>query len=319
MGGGDLSAGGAGSLPPVLCTSRTKAVAAILASAFGFALMAFFVRLCDDFGGSISSFQKSFFRNFIALLIAIPAFRATLRASTHSPSQSLNPTKSKNRKIPLLLLRSIFGCIGIFCNFYAISHINIADAMTLNKTSPFFAVLFSWLFLREKANRRQILCLIIAFIGALFVIKPGFRAFGTFAAFCGLMGGIGAGIAYTCVHELGRLKVNGSAIVLFFSAFSCLASIPFILWLGFDPMTWAQVLILIGAGCGAAIGQFGITAAYRYAAPREIAAFDYSGIIFTALFGFVFFAQIPDAASIIGFIAITTAAFLSSRSPRHCA
>lgn len=270
--------------------------------------MAFFVRLCDDFGGGISSFQKSFFRNFIALLIAIPAFKAVCAKS----GEPAIPGTLK-QSLTLLVLRSLFGSLGIFCNFYAISHINIADAMTLNKTSPFFAVLLSWLFLREKANRRQIICLIVAFIGALLVIKPGLRGFGTFAALCGLLGGIGAGAAYTCVHELGRLKVNGAFIVLFFSAFSCLASIPFVLWVGYSPMTWQQVLILVGAGCGAAIGQFGITTAYRYAAPRDIAAFDYSNIIFTALLGFVFFSQIPDALSIIGFIAIASAAFASSR------
>ena len=241
MKGDDCLSRGARGLPPVTrihspCSNRARAIAAILASAFGFALMAFFVRLCDDFGGGISSFQKSFFRNFIALLIAIPAFRAaTAQQRAHARAQTRKPV------LALILLRSLFGSLGIFCNFYAISHINIADAMALNKTSPFFAVLLSWIFLREKANRRQLICLAVAFIGALLVIKPGFRGFGTLAALCGLLGGIGAGAAYTCVHELGRRNVNGSFIVLFFSASSCLASIPFILWLGSDPMTWARL------------------------------------------------------------------------------
>ena len=165
-------------------------------------------------------------------------------SQSHNPTipQSHNPTISQShnspRPLPLLLLRSIFGSLGIFCNFYAISHINMADAMTLNKTSPFFAVLFSWLFLREKANRRQIACLAIAFIGALLVIKPGFRAFGTFAALSGLLGGIGAGAAYTCVHELGRLKVNGAFIVLFFSAFSLRMTSPCCPCILLDQMMW---------------------------------------------------------------------------------
>ena len=54
--------------------SRGKGIACIIASAFGFALMAFFVRLCDDFGGEITCFQKSFFRNVLALAIALVVF-----------------------------------------------------------------------------------------------------------------------------------------------------------------------------------------------------------------------------------------------------
>lgn len=77
----------------------------------------------------------------------------------------------------------------------------------------------------------------------------------------------------------------------------------------FDPMTWSQVLILFGAGASAALGQFGITLAYGFAAPREIAVFDYSNILFTAAFGFIFFAQVPDVWSVLGFVAIFVAAF----------
>ena len=69
------------------------------------------------------------------------------------------------------------------------------------------------------------------------------------------------------------------------------------------------MLILLGAGAGAAIGQFGITLAYGYAAPREIAVYDYTNILFTAALGYLFFAQVPDLLSVIGFVAILAAAF----------
>ena len=279
-----------------------KGILCIVASAFGFALMAFFVRLCDDFGGPVSCFQKSFFRNVIALAIALAVFAKGGKSSRVQKFKGSVP----------LVLRAVFGTVGIFANFYALSRIPIGEAMTLNKTAPFFTVFFSWIFLGEKVSRRQALCLVLAFFGAMLVMKPGFGGDDMFASAVALTGGLGAGLAYVCVHQLGRMKVDGAFIVLFFSAFSCIASLPFMV-ADFAPMTWGQVAILLGAGVGAAIGQFGVTAAYRYAEPRSIAAFDYTNVIFTALFGFAFFGQVPDLLSVAGFAVILLAALRLSR------
>ncbi len=289
-------------------SEKGKGIACIAASAFGFALMAFFVRLCDDFGGPVSCFQKSLFRNLIALFIAAAVYFRSRRAAE---AEGFVPVSRLPVKAWLLLLgRSVSGVTGIFGNFYALSVIPIGEAMTLNKTAPFFTVVLSWLVLRERAGARRLLWLVAAFAGAVLVMKPGFQGEATFATVCALGGGLGAGIAYTCVRELGLMKVEGSFVVLFFSAFSTLASLPFLVG-GVDPMTPAQVLIMLGAGVGAAIGQFGVTAAYRFAAPREVAVFDYTNVIFTSLFGFAFFGQVPDVASVAGFALIVLAAVRS--------
>jgi len=285
--------------------SLTKGVLCIVASAFGFALMAFFVRLCDDCGGPVSCFQKGFFRNVIALAIAFAVFRRARRPTADGLPPPVVPVP---RAWVPLVLRAVFGTVGIFANFYALSRIPIGEAMTLNKTAPFFTVLFSWVFLGERVSGRQAAGLVLAFSGALLVIRPGFRAGESFATACALTGGLGAGLAYACVRQLGRMRVDAPFIVLFFSAFSCLASLPFMA-LDFRPMTAAQVFVLLGAGAGAAIGQFGVTAAYRHAEPRAIAAFDYTNVIFTALFGFAFFGQVPDLLSAAGFAVILLAAF----------
>ena len=284
--------------------SRTKGILAITASAFGFALMALFVRLCDDWGAPINSFQKSFFRNLVALAIAGVAWGRVGAARR----QSRRPRRYGALQMGLLVLRATLGTVGIFANFYALSHITIAEGQTLNKTAPFFTVLFAWLFLGEKATRRQVIPLFLAFLGVVLIAKPGFAGAAAFPLAMGLLGGICAGGAYACVRELRRHDVDPAFIILFFSAFSCLASVPFML-ARFDPMTWSQVLILFGAGASAALGQFGITLAYGFAAPREIAVFDYSNILFTAAFGFIFFAQVPDVWSVLGFVAILVAAF----------
>ena len=290
-------------------SDKVKGIIAIVISAFGFSLMALFVRLCDDYGGPISAFQKGFFRNVVAFAIAATVW---WRGREGRVGRAGLGSEIGFRSFGLLLLRSALGTAGIFAHFYALSHITIAEGLTLNKTAPFFTVLFAWIFLGERANRRQFLTLGLAFFGIVLIAKPGFAGASAFPLAMGLLSGVCAGGAYACVRALRRHSVSPSFIILFFSAFSCLASVPFMVT-GLDPMTGRQILILLGAGAGAALGQFGITLAYGYAAPKEIAVFDYSGMFFAAALGFVFFGQVPDVLSAGGFVAIILAAFFLLR------
>ena len=276
-----------------------KGVFCILLSAFGFALMAMFVRLADGCGGvPLPAAQKAFFRNLVAVAIAGWAFfRHPERASL------LERMPHGWRNWSDLLLRSAFGTCGVITNFYALSHISVGDAMALNKTAPFFTLLLSWLLIGERMTVRQAFCVVGAFGGALLVIKPGFSNALSFPALIGLSSGFCAGAAYTFLHKLGKAGVDGAFIILFFSVFSCLACLPFLVF-GVVPMTGLQLLALFGAGGGAALGQFGITWAYRFAEPRQIAVYDYSGIIFAAALGFAVFGQIPDLLSFCGFLTI---------------
>ncbi len=284
-------------------SNRAKGIACLVASAFGFAVMALCVRLCDDYGGPVSSFQKSFFRNAVALSLAL----AVLVRERRRDDAPFRWPSAKGATI--LLLRASLGTVGIFANFYALGKIPIAEGQTLNKTAPFFTVVFAFLFLRERVTWRQILSLGVAFVGVLFIAKPGFAGEATVPLLVGLLGGVCAGAAYACVRALRTHGVSSPFIIFFFSLFSCLAAVPFMA-VQFDPMTAAQLLILVGAGAGAALGQFGVTLAYGYAAPREIAVYDYTNILFTAAFGFLFFHQGLDALSVFGVLAILLAAFL---------
>ena len=137
----------------------------------------------------------------------------------------------------------------------------------------------------------------------MLVVKPGAEGAFSGGAFIGLASGFFAGAAYAFLHKLGRAGVDGAFIILFFSVFSCVACLPFFV-LNHTPMNAMQLAALLGAGAGAAMGQFGITWAYRFAEPRQIAVYDYVGIIFAAALGFIAFGQVPDALSFLGFAAI---------------
>lgn len=274
--------------------SKNKGILFIILSAFFFAVMNVFVKLAGD----LPSIQKSFFRNFIALLFAL-----ILLKKQHT---SLHFSK---KDLPILILRATFGTIGILCNFYAVDHLFVADASMLNKLSPFFVILFSYLLLKEKITLIQSFCVITAFLGSLFIIKPGFQNMSLIPAIIGTVGGMCAGIAYTMVRILGKRGVNGPFIVFFFSCFSCIVTLPYLV-LNYHSMTTQQTLALLGAGFAAAGGQFAITAAYAHAPAKEISIYDYSQIIFATILGVLFLGQVPDTYSFIGYFIICSASLI---------
>lgn len=272
--------------------NKHKAIFCMVFSAFSFALMNTFVRLSGD----LPSIQKSFFRNFVAVIFAFVILK-----------KEKTPLKCKPENLKFLLIRSVCGTLGILGNFYAVDHLVLSDASILNKMSPFFAILFSYLFLKEKLKPYQIVAVIVAFLGSLLIIKPSFQNVSFVPALAGFLGGLGAGIAYTAVRYLGQHGEKGAFIVFFFSSFSCLVTLPYLIF-AYHPMTSRQLMFLMLAGLAATGGQFGITNAYCYAPAKEVSIYDYSQIIFSALLGFILFSQIPDKWSILGYITIISSA-----------
>jgi drug/metabolite transporter (DMT)-like permease len=148
----------------------------------------------------------------------------------------------------------------------------------------------------------DIVSTIVAFIGALFIIRPGGDV-SVFPALMGLDGGFGAGTAYVFVRRLGIKGERTPVIVLCFSLFSCFVTAPFLIF-DFHPMSGWQWLYLILAGLGASLGQFSITTAYKFAPAKEISVFDYTQVIFAALLGMIFLNETPLPLSIAGYVII---------------
>ena len=275
-------------------SNRTKGIICILISALCFSGMSSFINLSGD----VPVAQKVFFRNLVALFLA----SATL-------------IKNKERFVPQKgclkyhLLRSSAGLIGVFGNFYATTKMaSTADAAILNKMSPFFTLIFSAIFLREKVKPKQAIAISVAFVGAMFVIKPTMSNVELFPSICGFIGGMCAGAAYTCVRHMGNKGENGRFTVFFFSVFSCVVTAPYLIF-NFQPMTKQQWIYLVLVGVCAAGGQFSITAAYTFAPSREISVYDYSNVIFTAISGYFFLGgQVPDLWSFLGYIIICSMA-----------
>lgn len=282
--------------------NTTKGIIALLISSLGFSLMAVFVK----YSGDLPTVQKTFFRNFIAML-------AALALVLYNREKLFGKKENQG----LLLLRSSLGLIGVLLNFFAIDRMVLSDADILNKLSPFFTILLCAIFLKEYIRKFQMISILVAFIGAVFIIKPSMSS-DTFYALIGVLGALFAAGAYTVLRVLGS-REKFYTVVFYFSGFSSLALLPFFI-IYFEPMTWAQFWMLISAGLCAAVGQFGLTIAYSYAPAREISIFFYSTILYTAIFSVIIFNEVPDLLSIAGYIIIFGASyymFMKNRPPKE--
>lgn len=272
-------------------SNRNKGILLLLLSAFGFSLMAAFVKLSGD----VPTIQKTFFRNIVSAFIAFGFVR-------YHKERLFG--KKENQK--LLLLRSSLGAVGIVLFFYAIDHLVLSDADMLNKLSPFLTIIFSAIFLRERTRVFQVVAIIIAFIGTLFIIKPAF-SFDTIPYLAGVLSAIFAAGAYTVLRVLGS-REKFYTVVFYFSFFTTVVLLPFVIGF-YEPMSVKQWIYLLSAGVFATVGQFGITIAYKFAPAREISIFFYSTVVYSAMISIFLFGQIPDVLSVIGYIIIFAASF----------
>ncbi|MBF0753018.1 MULTISPECIES: DMT family transporter [Jeotgalicoccus] len=268
-----------------------KGIIALIISSLGFSLMSLFVK----YSGDLPTVQKTFFRNFISMLIAL-ALVLYYRESLFG----------KRENQGWLLLRSALGLVGVLLNFFTIDRMVLSDADILNKLSPFFTIILCAIFLKEYIRRFQLISIIIALVGAIFIIKPSFSS-DTMFALIGVLGAIFAAGAYTVLRILGS-REKFYTVVFYFSFFSTVALLPFFIY-QFEPMTMNQFWMLILSGVFAAVGQFGLTIAYSFAPAKEISIFFYSTILFTALFSIIVFNEVPDMLSILGYIIIFAASY----------
>lgn len=269
-----------------MLSNVVKGILLMLMSSIGFAIMTLFVKLSGD----LPAIQKTFFRNFISMIIAF-GFVIYHKDSLFG----------KRENQALLLWRSIFGTLGIIFLFYAIDHLVLSDADMLNKMSPFLVIIFSAIFLKEKVMPYQMTTIIIAFVGMLFIVKPSFSV-DFFPYMIGVLSAIVAAAAYTFLRVLGN-REKYYTVVFYFSFFSTVVLLPFLL-LFYEPMSLKQLTLLLLAGLFATVGQFGITLAYKFAPARDISIFTYSTVIFTTILSFSFFGEGPDKYSLIGYVII---------------
>lgn len=234
------------------------------------------------------TFELVFYRGLIGM-----AFMAMLCKAQNVPLRT---------QIPMMhVWRSVIGVASLSAWFYAIAHLPLATAMTLNYMSGVWVAAFliggTLVMGRVQDIGRQgplVLTVIAGFSGVVMILRPTIEQNQLFAGVIGLLSGFGAALAYMQVAALGRLGEPESRTVFYFSVGTTVVGGMAILFTGASPWSWPAALWLLPIGVLAALGQLSMTMAYTKGSTLVVANLQYSGIVFAALYGlFLFGDQIP--------------------------
>lgn len=264
----------------------------IVASSFFFALMAVFIRYSQE----MAIFEQVVFRN---LVISVLMFLLVVK------EKRVHEMKVRDGKKEIFL-RSLFGFIGMVCNFYAVKHLNIADATAIAKISPFFIMIFAALMLGEELEKHSILAILFSIVGMFMVVKPKFDG-SMVPSLVALAGALSAAMAMIMLSSVGK-KVRGEIIILYFGIFSTIACLPFLVG-NFIIPKGKDLANLLMIGVSAGFGQLFLTMGYKLGKASEISVYNFSQIIFSILMGYFLFNERTDLISLTGMAIIILSAY----------
>jgi drug/metabolite transporter (DMT)-like permease len=281
-------------------TTKQKGILLMFLSALLFSAMQVVINIT---GERIPLMEQVFFRNIVSLMICFVIIRRN----------GLSMFGEKKHQ-PLLFMRSGFGLLGLLSLFYAASRASQADVTILSKLSPFLITLFAFLFLKERIAKIQIPALIIAFCGVLLVANPAFHS-NALPLFMAFLCSIFSSVTYTLL-AYSKDKVNAITIIMHFSTFCAVISLPFFVMKMTLPSP-SDFLLLLLIGTFGGFGQIALTYAYRMAPASEVSVYNYSGILFSMFLGYVVLGETVSHTSLLGGALVILASLLTYRYSRQ--
>ena len=220
----------------------------------------------------------------------------------------------------LLLFRGVVGFLALACFYHSVVHLPLADATVIQYTNPVFAAILAAAVLGERVRRREALSVLVSLVGVVMVTRPSFL-FGAAAqriqpldVGIGLAGAVFSAVAYVTIRRL-RAE-HPMVIVFYFTLVSVIGSLP----AAFHDAVWptpVEWLILLGVGVTTQIGQVSLTRGLRLERAGKATAVAYLQVVFAALWGALFFAEIPDAGTLLGTALVIGSTLVVARPARE--
>jgi drug/metabolite transporter (DMT)-like permease len=263
-------------------TPNARGAALVSIGSFGLVVMAALVKVL---GERLSSFEILFFRFLIGFLFMLPLFM-------RDPLEPL-----RTRRPGMHLVRGVIGALGNACFFWTITHMLLADAMALQFARPLFMIPLAMIFLAEFAGWRRAGIALVGFFGIVLYTRPFTAGFEP-DALIGAAGALFGGLVVVCIKRLATTEPT--RVIMFYYAFwNMVFALGPALYLWTTP-TWGELLLLTLVALLGITGQACITHGLAEGEATALVPLDYSRILYSALLGYLLFAELPGPWSMAG-------------------
>jgi drug/metabolite transporter (DMT)-like permease len=254
----------------------------MIASEFAFASMGATIKLLSQ---TLSSETIVFLRNGIVILILLPWM-------LRDGMQSFNTTRLRFHA-----LRALAGLGAMYCYFYSLGVLPLAEASLLKMTTPFFIPVVGALWLGEFVPRMVKVAILIGFIGVVIILNPSMNSL-SWGALIGLTGGALAAVAKTSIRCMSDTEPS-TRIVFYFAFIGAIVSSVPMFWAWVMPTASAWGLVLLMSGL-ATLGQLCMTEAYQLAPAAQMGIFSYTAVLFSTLYGWLFWQEVVSYSFFVG-------------------
>ncbi|WP_366937803.1 DMT family transporter [uncultured Ezakiella sp.] len=273
-----------------------KASILMLLSAFSFAIMQIAVKYSAQ---TVPVVELVVMRNLFLVFTSVISLK-----------KQGKPFVRDKKNLPKLFLRGFFGMLGVLLYFIATKYLPTAEAAILQKSSPFFVMVFAAIFLKEKVSKIDVISLLIAFAGVAIITKPtgDFNIYSIVAFLSALF----AAMAYVIIGML-KGKEEGETVMLAFGLVTVVLLAPFMVK-DFKMPNAKEALGMLMVGIGGACGQYFLTKSYLMAPASKVSIYNYASVVFSSIFGYFLFGDKIDIATGIGMTLVFVAALISFKS-----
>jgi S-adenosylmethionine uptake transporter len=269
----------------------------MIVAALLFALMGVFVKQGAQ---SFTSVELVFWRTlFGVLMLGIPA--------------RLHGQRFVTPHLKVHLIRGCAGYVALLLTFYAMAHLPLATAVTLNYTSPMFLALLSVWWLKERFSARMAAALALGFVGVILLLRPTLGGDLWFYGLVGLASGAASGLAYLHVRELGQLGEPEWRVVFYFALLSTVLGAALVTFTGWHALTLHTIGPLVGIGLTATFGQLAMTRAYKMGRKLVAANLSYLTVVFSSLLGALLWGDKLPLDSYVAIVVIVCSGIVASR------
>lgn len=241
-----------------------------------------------------------FARNLLGLAVLIPILIAN--GTIHD---------LRTQRLGLHFVRGSSGVAAMFCFFYTIAHIHLAEAVLVKMTVPFFLPLVAWIWLGDNISLNTLLAIVIGFVGVGVIVQAGNGLINPVM----LVAVLGAAIMSVAKVSIRRMAGSEPAhrVVFYFALFATLLS-SLLLFQDHQVPTGHDLIWMLAIGVVATGGQFAMTTAYQIARPGQVGVYNYASVVWAALLGWIFWGETLALTTLIGTVLIIGAGIWNLKS-----